>query len=42
MDPYGLHKMKILLKNIKLNVRIGQEMGDKITTNIGVKTERLS
>ena len=35
LDPDGLH-IKILLKDVKLNINIGQEMGDEITTNTGV------
>ena len=36
LDPAETHMMKILLKDVKLSVRIGQEFGEKITTNIGV------
>ena len=36
LDPNKLHMMKILVKDVKLNIRIGQEMGDNITTNVWV------
>ena len=36
LDPNELQMINILLKSLKLNVRNGQGMADKITTNIGV------
>ena len=36
LDSDEIHMMKILLKDVKLSVRIGNEFGEKITTNIGV------
>ena len=35
LDEDEIHIMKILLTNIKYHIKIGQEIGDLITTNIG-------
>ena len=36
LDPDETHMMKIILKDVKLSIRIGKELGEKISTNIGV------
>ena len=36
LDPDETHMMKTLLKDVKLSVRLGKEIGKKITTNIGL------
>ena len=36
LDPDETHMMKILVKDVTLSVKIGKELGEKITTNIGV------
>ncbi len=36
IDKDEIHMIKILAENVKLTVRIGNNLGNKITTNIGV------
>ena len=36
LEPDELHMMKILVEDVILTVRVGNTMGEKINTNIGV------